>query len=53
MTTSWPWWTEPLCANPKPSFGWVFFGQDISGLTQHGQKIRFYTTVDLVNALEQ
>ena len=25
----------------------------ISGLTQHGKKVRFYSTVDLVNALEQ
>lgn len=25
----------------------------ISGLTQHGKRVRFYSTVDLVNALEQ
>jgi DNA replication protein DnaC len=25
----------------------------ISGLTHHGKKVRFYSTVDLVNALEQ
>ncbi len=25
----------------------------ISGLTQHGNRVRFYSTVDLVNALEQ
>lgn len=25
----------------------------ISGLMQHGKKVRFYSTVDLVNALEQ
>lgn len=25
----------------------------IAGLTQHGKKVRFYSTVDLVNALEQ
>ena len=25
----------------------------ISGLTRHGKRVRFYSTVDLVNALEQ
>ena len=25
----------------------------ISGLTRHGRRVRFYSTVDLVNALEQ
>lgn len=25
---------------------------DVAGITRHGQRVRFYATVDLVNALE-
>jgi DNA replication protein DnaC len=42
-----------LIGGPGPGKTHLATALGISGLTQHGKKVRFYSTVDLVNALEQ
>jgi hypothetical protein len=43
----------PQCAGPGTGKTHLATAIGVSGITRHGKRVRFYSTVDLVNALEQ